>query len=52
MGEAAGHLLNYFSAVGLGLGLLIGGMVAAILAQVTRVVTHLQRIERELKEKK
>ena len=52
MEEATGHLLNYFSAVGLGLALLIGGMIAALLAQVTRLVTHLQRIERQLKEKK
>ena len=52
MGEATGHLLTYFTAVVLGLALLIGGMVAALLAQVTRLVTHLQRIERQLEEKK
>jgi len=52
MGEATGHLLTYFAAVGLGLALLIGGMVAALLAQVTRLLTHLQSIERQLKEKK
>ncbi|MCG2675683.1 hypothetical protein L6304_00615 [bacterium] len=52
MGETTGYLLNYFAAVGLGLALLIGGMVAALLAQVTRLVTHLQRIERQLKENK
>jgi len=52
MGESTGHLLTYFAAVGLGLALLIGGIVAALLAQVTRLVTHLQRIEQQLKEKK
>ena len=41
MGEATGHLLNYFAAVGLGLGFIIGGMVAVLLAQVTRLLTHL-----------
>ena len=45
------HWLHYLSAVELGIGILIGGMVAVLLAQVTRILVYLQRIEKQLKKK-